>query len=160
MAVLDSFLTRMTIPTLFVVSFMSMVIASIFALLSHFRNSKTRTTNFLRQCSQPKQALRPSYALIYPPSARTALGTSRQQVDLSSGRHQILPMRQSYKISDPSTYVFSGFSVAEILKLGDFPNYAELAGVPLPSPLPNFDINLARPRPYRPIRWEYHQTMC
>ncbi|EIW85389.1 hypothetical protein CONPUDRAFT_150201 [Coniophora puteana RWD-64-598 SS2] len=39
------------------------------------------------------------------------------------------------------------------------PDYAKLSGVPLPKPLPNFDYTKAKPRPYRPFRWEYHQTM-
>ncbi|PFH49110.1 hypothetical protein AMATHDRAFT_76391 [Amanita thiersii Skay4041] len=38
-------------------------------------------------------------------------------------------------------------------------NYAQLTGVPLPRPLPNFDVTKAVPRPYRPFRWEYHQTL-
>jgi hypothetical protein len=39
-------------------------------------------------------------------------------------------------------------------------NYFELSGVPPPKPLPNFKIDEAMPRPYRPFRWKYHQTMC
>ncbi|KAL0577898.1 hypothetical protein V5O48_004093 [Marasmius crinis-equi] len=38
-------------------------------------------------------------------------------------------------------------------------DYFQLTGVPPPTPLPNFDINKAKPRPYRPFRWEYHQNM-
>lgn len=49
---------------------------------------------------------------------------------------------------------------AEIDSYGDFPDYAALSGVPLPAPYQNFDINKALPRPYRPFRWAYHQTMC
>ena len=40
------------------------------------------------------------------------------------------------------------------------PDYAKLTGVPVPRPLYHFDIDRAKPRPYRPFRWEYHQTMC
>ncbi|KAF8894402.1 hypothetical protein BD779DRAFT_1609167 [Infundibulicybe gibba] len=39
------------------------------------------------------------------------------------------------------------------------PNTFELTGVPLPQPLPDFEIDKAKPRPYRPFRWEYHQNM-
>lgn len=39
------------------------------------------------------------------------------------------------------------------------PNYFKLSGVPPPKPLSHFDIDKAKPRPYRPFRWEYHQTM-
>ncbi|KAF9481762.1 hypothetical protein BDN70DRAFT_854514 [Pholiota conissans] len=38
-------------------------------------------------------------------------------------------------------------------------DYFELCGVARPKPLPDFDIAKARPRPYRPFRWPYHQTM-
>ncbi|KAH7914672.1 hypothetical protein BJ138DRAFT_999554 [Hygrophoropsis aurantiaca] len=41
----------------------------------------------------------------------------------------------------------------------DLPDYAQLSGFPAPRPIPNFDITNAKPRPYRPFRWEYHQTM-
>ncbi|KAI4250332.1 MAG: hypothetical protein LQ352_005365 [Teloschistes flavicans] len=57
------------------------------------------------------------------------------------------------------TYTPMGISVSEIAALGDFPNYAELSGVPLPKPYSNFHIETALPRPYRPFRWAYHQTM-
>ncbi|KAG6816735.1 hypothetical protein H0H87_003435 [Tephrocybe sp. NHM501043] len=40
------------------------------------------------------------------------------------------------------------------------PDYARLSGVPLPRPLLNFDIKAAKARPYRPFRWNYHQTMA
>lgn len=40
------------------------------------------------------------------------------------------------------------------------PDYPKLTGVPNPQPLPDFDITTAKPRPYRPFRWDYHQTMC
>ena len=48
----------------------------------------------------------------------------------------------------------------EIKALGDFPDYEALSGVPLPEPYKEFDIKTALPRPYRPFRWQYHQTMC
>ncbi|TKX27327.1 hypothetical protein C1H76_0164 [Elsinoe australis] len=49
--------------------------------------------------------------------------------------------------------------MSEIKALGDFPDYAKLSGVPLPTPYATFDIDTAKPRPYRPLRWAYHQTM-
>ncbi|KAJ7168158.1 hypothetical protein C8R43DRAFT_1094745 [Mycena crocata] len=39
------------------------------------------------------------------------------------------------------------------------PDYSVLTGVRAPLPLLDFDIDTAKPRPYRPFRWEYHQTM-
>jgi hypothetical protein len=52
------------------------------------------------------------------------------------------------------------FTVEDIEALGDFPDYATLSGIPLPEPYHDFDIKKAKPRPYRPFRWAYHQTMC
>lgn len=54
----------------------------------------------------------------------------------------------------------TGFSAADIHKLGSFPDYAVLSGVPHPKPCPAFDIHRAVFRPFRPFRWTYHQTMC
>ncbi|KAI6043061.1 hypothetical protein EDC04DRAFT_2866437 [Pisolithus marmoratus] len=51
---------------------------------------------------------------------------------------------------------------AAVLALGlakELPDYPKLTGVPAPKPLHDFDIDTARPRPYRPFRWEYHQNM-
>ncbi|KAF4550537.1 Hypothetical protein D9617_17g048060 [Elsinoe fawcettii] len=53
----------------------------------------------------------------------------------------------------------TGFSMTDIRALGDFPDYAKLSGVPLPIPYSTFNIDKALPRPYRPLRWPYHQTM-
>ncbi|KAG2149345.1 hypothetical protein DEU56DRAFT_909035 [Suillus clintonianus] len=39
------------------------------------------------------------------------------------------------------------------------PDFAQLTGFPHPNPVYGFSIAHARPRPYRPFRWEYHQTM-
>lgn len=48
-----------------------------------------------------------------------------------------------------------------MLRRKTLPDYAKLTGVPVPKPLPKFDIDIdtAKPRPYRPFRWEYHQNM-
>lgn len=48
----------------------------------------------------------------------------------------------------------------EIQSFGDFPDYAALSGVRLPHVYTEFDIEKALPRPYRPFRWAYHQTMA
>ncbi|KAG2752192.1 hypothetical protein P692DRAFT_20311419 [Suillus brevipes Sb2] len=39
------------------------------------------------------------------------------------------------------------------------PDFAQLTGFPHPKPVHDFNIACARPRPYRPFRWEYHQNM-
>ena len=48
---------------------------------------------------------------------------------------------------------------AERNQLGLYPDYAELSGVPWPEAYVDFDPQRALPRPYRPFRWPYHQTM-
>lgn len=47
-----------------------------------------------------------------------------------------------------------------VLSSKALPDYAKLTGVPAPQPLYHFHIDTAKPRPYRPFRWEYHQNMC
>jgi hypothetical protein len=116
----------------------------------------------------------PDYLNTLPPSRRSALAElaettspSVQKIlvgteppgDLSP--ENILPTTQSYELeNDTREYTPTGFSTAEIKALGDFPAYDILSGVPLPQPYHNFDPENARPRPYRPFRWAYHQTMC
>ena len=39
------------------------------------------------------------------------------------------------------------------------PDYFALSGVPPPKPLPHFNVDTAKPRPYRPFRWAYFQHM-
>ena len=65
-----------------------------------------------------------------------------------------------FALGGPSTYTPTRLSVDEIKALGDFPDYAGLSGVPLPQAYKGFRIDTAIPRPYRPLRWAYHQTMC
>jgi hypothetical protein len=78
----------------------------------------------------------------------------------SMSSDMMMALEANYMHVDGSMHTPTGFSVDEIKALGDFPNYAELSGVPLPEAYSNFDINTAMPRPYRPFRWTYHQTMC
>lgn len=97
-----------------------------------------------------------------PPSSSSLCGA----VELTKGSNlaesalHTLSIKSDYRLAEPSTYVFSGFTVGQIKNLGVFPDYAQLSGVPLPSALKEFCIENARPRPYRPFRWPYHQTMC
>lgn len=105
------------------------------------------------------------YSNTFPPSQRHVLreiasSSAPTSLDLSVSSKPILRMDEDYRRADPSSYVFSGFSVGEIKALGDFPDYAKLSGVPLPPPLKSFDVDSTMPRPYRPFRWPYHQTMC
>jgi hypothetical protein len=113
----------------------------------------------------------PNYADTFPPSRRFILaeidiaskpsveGEEPEELD-GAWRAHLVPMNLSYMDADESCYLPCGFSVKEIKALGDFPDYATLSGVPLPNPYLEFDIKKALPRPYRPFRWAYHQTMC
>lgn len=120
-----------------------------------------------RSLSPEKKATSSSkidHASTFPPSRRCALvdnaKTDKVEEVPPDWQKNILPMATSYLDADDSTYLPCGFSVKEIRALGDFPDYATLSGVPPPNPYPEFDINKALPRPYRPFRWSYHQTMC
>ncbi|KAF9228671.1 hypothetical protein BS17DRAFT_812638 [Gyrodon lividus] len=49
--------------------------------------------------------------------------------------------------------------LGQVLCRKGLPNYTKLTGFPDPKPVYDFDIDSAKPRPYRPFRWEYHQNM-
>jgi hypothetical protein len=113
------------------------------------------------------------YVDSFPGSRREALakvmkmmpqGTDGDKVGLDTEKvisaDMMMPYEANYMEVDGSKHTPTGFSADEIKALGDFPNYAELSGVPLPEPYHEFDIDKALPRPYRPFRWSYHQTMC
>ncbi|KAI5361853.1 hypothetical protein Slin15195_G055040 [Septoria linicola] len=111
-----------------------------------------------------------TYASAFPPNRRHAsrlLNSSpATQEDQSSDD---LESRQALQLS-PTTdtanqkkhlhhLTATGFSLRDILELGDFCDYATLSGIALPCAYHEFDIDKALPRPYRPFRWAYHQTM-
>lgn len=116
----------------------------------------------------------PDYINTFPPSRRSALPESAKQMKsdqitalLESDpsnilfREKALPTTRSYDLeNDEPRYTPTGFSTQEVKSMGDFPAYDILSGVPLPEPYKNFDHTKALPRPYRPFRWAYHQTMC
>lgn len=72
---------------------------------------------------------------------------------------RLLSLTEEFDEVDKDRTLYSGITVADVQKLGKFPDYAKLSEVPLPEPLADFDIDLAQGRPYRPLRWPYHQTM-
>ena len=112
----------------------------------------------------------PDYSSIFPPSRRfvlvqipgaaSKLGKPPEQLVATPEKMESVPLTTEVEDANKTMYTPCGFSVEEIKKLGDFPDYAALSGVPLPQPYPEFDIDKAKPRPYRPFRWAYHQTMC
>ena len=113
------------------------------------------------------------YRGTFPPSTRKALAIAAESlsperrtrlkglaVDDIEFKGGIIPFTANYQECGPSMYTPTAVSVEELKALGDFPDYAKLSGVPLPTAYKEFDIHKALPRPYRPFRWAYHQTMC
>ena len=106
------------------------------------------------------------YITALPPQRRDVLATlpktapTYRKVNEEDVQRRLIPMGVDYRSCEDGRYTPTGFSVAEIKALGDFPDYAQLSGVPLPQAYDGFDIEKALPRPYRPFRWSYHQTMC
>lgn len=116
----------------------------------------------------------PDYSEVFPPSRRSALPILAETAKASDQKillgpepslnfllNDPLPTTRSYDLdNDVPKYTPTGFSTAEIKAMGDFPAYDVLSGVSLPQPYLNFNPKTALPRPYRPLRWAYHQTMC
>lgn len=117
----------------------------------------------------------PDYVHAFPPTRRSVLPELSSKVNAASSKDiplatepsvdflvkNALPTTRSYEFENEiPKYTSTGFSTAEIKAMGDFPPYDILSGVPLPRPYENFDPEKAIPRPYRPFRWAYHQTMC
>ena len=112
------------------------------------------------------------YKEVFPPSRRGSLAnvpifSPEQKKKLKVAppspaqiKSAILPLMTPLEDCMSPVYTPTEFSAEEIRALGDFPDYAELSGVPLPEPYHDFDITKAKARPYRPLRWPYHQTMC
>ncbi|KAJ5134582.1 hypothetical protein N7448_000399 [Penicillium atrosanguineum] len=128
--------------------------------------AKTPPRSFSPDTKEPKSATSPpTYNHVLPPLRRESLLQLKGaaipwcEVDEVDMQKNMLPMTANYRTSSGKLYTPTGFSVDDIRSLGDFPNYAALSGVPLPSAYPEHDINKAMPRPYRPFRWAYHQTM-
>ncbi|KAI9745482.1 MAG: hypothetical protein M1818_001016 [Claussenomyces sp. TS43310] len=115
----------------------------------------------------------PNLIKAFPPSrrealvqlAKTAAGANKRiligaEPSKDALRDDALPSERAYDLeNDAPKYTATGFSTAEIKALGDFPAYDVLSGVRLPQAYPGFDPSRALARPYRPLRWVYHQTM-
>lgn len=107
-----------------------------------------------------------SHVDTFPPSQRRLLAQASSAFDNNEApieqpalSSRLLRMNEDYDAVAQDRTLFSGFSVSDVVALGVFPDYATLSEVPLPEPLNDFDINTAQGRPYRPLRWPYHQTM-
>lgn len=108
------------------------------------------------------------WAHQFPPSRRHTLAGLKLKG--STDAYKSFPVEVLRKRAVPSTrttdwdqddlYTPTGFSTQDIRALGRFPDYSVLTGVRYPMPYgPQFDINKAIFRPFRPFRWSYHQTM-
>ncbi|TAQ89561.1 hypothetical protein B7494_g2138 [Chlorociboria aeruginascens] len=111
------------------------------------------------------QVFPPSRRSVLPELAKTASTANKKiltgtQLSFDCFLENTLPTSRPYDLEDGTPkYTPTGFSTTEIKAMGDFPAYDILSGVPLPEPYKDFDPLRALPRPYRPFRWEYHQTM-
>ena len=137
-------------------------------------NSTTSPNDLPSEEKAPQNAPAPaSYKDAFPPSTRERIYDAgkhlprEQREKLQNGpaseaefSKNLIPFTADYRECGPSTYTPTEISVEEVEALGDFPDYAALGDVPLPEPYREFDITKAIPRPYRPFRWAYHQTMC
>ncbi|KAI8661269.1 hypothetical protein NCS55_00996800 [Fusarium keratoplasticum] len=143
------------------------VTAVLFALYFIRRRKTAREEKSLSLATSPKRSKGgQDYTDVFPPSQRPVLSRINSRFPYADGNtdtsklsRMILGMNENYATARPERFIYSGFSVGDVLKLGNFPDYAALSEVPLPKPAEGFDINTAQPRPYRPLRWPYHQTM-
>lgn len=108
------------------------------------------------------------WALQFPPSRRHTLASLKQKDSVCSYnnippevlRKRAVPSARTADWDQDDLYTPTGFSTQDIRALGRFPDYSVLSGVRYPKPYgPQFDINKAVFRPFRPFRWSYHQTM-
>lgn len=106
------------------------------------------------------------------------LGAETGDLDRNDGKEMDGPSDKKAGLTQMTTtspapvptprYTATGISTTEIAALGHFPDYATLSGVPLPIAFPADPTAAAilgypahpKPRPYRPLRWPYHQTMA
>ena len=110
---------------------------------------------------------------LFPPHRREALAalpsdalkgpgkSGKQLSELAPDYSKLTPDKAACDTDEHLNHTTAtGFTAEEVKRLGDFPDYAILSGIPLPNEYKEFNIETAMPRPYRPFRWPYHQTMC
>ena len=121
-------------------------------------NSQPKSSEYVNTFPPLTRETIPEAAVDLPEDRRKILETST--FDERNWTKSVLGWEDDFRKADPDKYVYTGYSIKEIRALGDFPNYSVLSEIPLPEAYPEHDINKALPRPYRPFRWAYHQTMC
>jgi hypothetical protein len=126
------------------------------------------TRQIRRRKNEKAKAQTTPYVLQFPPSRRHTLASmSRLEkyyvpstVTPEVLKARALPSTSKADFSKDNQYTPTGFSTQDLRALGRFPDYSILSGVPHPEPVgPDFDINKAVFRPFRPFRWVYHQHM-
>jgi hypothetical protein len=142
-------------------------------LLGRARKASTSRTPPRSLSPEKKQSISQcatitDYSNVLPPSRREFMLAMKTKIPKTASKqiseeyilNHLLPMTCHYQDAEDGLYTPTGFSIKEIKEMGDFPDYAALSGVPLPNVYSKFNIETALPRPYRPFRWNYHQTMC
>ena len=115
----------------------------------------------------------PDFSDVFPPNRRETLchlppdamhgpGKTANELSLLHPEYsKRVPSEEAWDFEKLANGVTAtGFTLDEIKRLGDFPDYSALSGIPLPAEYVEFDITRAKARPFRPLRWAYHQTMC
>ena len=99
-------------------------------------------------------ATSPTYTDVLPPSCNR-----KGSVNTSTAR--FIPLGKPWSTPRGDELTPTGFPVTEARRLvGSMPDYASLSGIPAPQPVwDGWTIEKSRARPYRPLRWGYHQTM-
>ena len=107
------------------------------------------------QSTEKKRTSAPSYVDTVPPFTNPKAYTL-------PANPRFIPLGTSWDQLRGDELTPMGFTVDEAKQLvGSMPDYAKIGGVPPPEPVwEGFKIENAEPRPYRPLRWGYHQTMC
>ena len=125
-----------------------------------------------KTASSPKDASgtveKQPWVLQFPPSRRHTLADMKLKGSVGPYttpapevlRQRAVPSNRTADWDRDDLFTPTGFSTQDIRALGRFPDYSALTGVRYPQPYgPHFDINKAVFRPFRPFRWNYHQTM-
>ncbi|KAJ9613153.1 hypothetical protein H2200_003094 [Cladophialophora chaetospira] len=120
-------------------------------------NSQPKSSEYVNTFPPLTRENLPEAAVDLPKDRREVLETS--SFDEKNWTKSILGWEDDFRRADPDKYIYTGYKVKEIRALGDFPNYSALSEIPLPEAYPEHDIDKALPRPFRPFRWAYHQTM-
>ena len=154
----------------FYTSIFALLLVGFVALHSSCRRSPARSARSPTPDEKPTpNGTSPAYSDVYPPSARDGLlrlvaagkteHTFHATIDPAEFKKNLIPWDADWRACSDESFFPSGIRLGEVRKLGEFPDYAMLSGVPAPEAYKGFVLEKAVHRPYRPFRWGYHQTM-